>query len=97
MDGSQGLERAVISDAERQARQTDPNFIPGFIGAPEWAQWVQYCRSRGWIFTDKPPHVYADRHVSIHGVKWKLAVKVPTVEFLRNHKCYSGRSRPWDD
>lgn len=78
-------------------RQMDMYYIPGWNDAPEWANWVQFCTLRGWVFTDKPPHVYSDGVSSVHGVKFIEAIKTPGIVFLRNHKHYSGRSRPWPE
>lgn len=85
-------------------KQHDKAYIPGFLDAPEWAQWVQFCTLRGWVFYSKRPHVFNDGVASTqvdshgyNGLKWKEADKTDKVVYLPNKKMYSGNSRPFPD
>lgn len=91
----QAMDRWQALDPEALAkRQMDREFIPGWLNAPEWAQWVHYCSSRGWVFLSEDPHVFGDGHVSGHASQLVPANQVPGVLFHPNRRHYLGQGAP---
>jgi hypothetical protein len=85
-------------------RQHSKAHIPGFKDAPEWAEWVQFCTQRGWVFYNKRPHVFPDGVASsqldnagYNGLKYIKASDTDNVVYLSNPKGYTGKSRPWPE
>lgn len=79
-------------------RQMSRFHIPGWLDSPDWAEWLQYCSGRGWLFMSKQPeHIFSDGYASSHKVKLIRACDFPKVAWLNNRKGYSGRGRPWPE
>lgn len=77
-----------------ESKQREKHSIPSWLNAPDWAEWIQFCSQRGWLFVSEQPHVYSDGVVSVHVGKMKRACEVPGVLFLTNSKRYSGMATP---
>lgn len=73
--------------------------IPGWLNAPDWANWLQFCKQRGWVFADERPHVYGDGVMSVHGqkdgIRFIRACEVPGVQFFSNRNQTSGGEAPF--
>lgn len=78
-------------------KQKDMWWIPRWDKAPEWAEWLQFCKTRGWVFCTMQPHVFGDGHMTCHGHRFVLACDVQGMTFKPNRKCYSGQGRPFAD
>lgn len=68
--------------------------MPGWLNAPSWAEWLQFCRTRGWMFVSEQPHVYSDGDMTADVGRMQPASEVPGVIFFRNDRKYSGSSAP---
>jgi len=78
-------------------KQMSIDSIPGFLKSPDWADWVEFCPKKGWLFMEKMPEDSSSIGVITYGQKWMRACDFIGVEFIRNHKMYSGKSRPWPE
>lgn len=78
-------------------QQKDQWLIPCWGNAPEWAEWLQFCTTRGWVFCTAQPHVFGDGHMTSHGHRFVLACDVPGIKFKPNRKFYSGQGKPFGD
>lgn len=75
-------------------RNADKHYIPGWLNAPIWAEWLQFCALRGWVFVSEQPHVYADGVMTTHVRQWVKASDVPGVLFFSNNREYSASAAP---
>lgn len=97
-ESDQHRRRAEMSEEDLSRKQMDMRSIPGWLNAPGWANWIQFCSTRGWLFASEEPHVFRDKHVSVHGAKIQRACEISGVMFFENKHGYSGVSTPhWVD
>lgn len=68
--------------------------IPGWLNAPEWANWIRFCKDRGWVFTQEEPHVYSDGVMAPEG-NFVRACEVPGVLFFANRNRTVGEQAPF--
>lgn len=74
--------------------------IPGWLNAPAWANWLQYCKVRGWMFVEEQPYVYNDGVMSAHSetkecLQMVRACEVPGVQFFSNRNSVLGGAAPF--